>query len=99
MWNSQNIIELVGKNSSNTRLFSFGIGCGASTALVKGVARAGRGKAEFVNENEINKLPQKVNITIPTTLYMYRDSISELDDVTRSSLPNLYHEYRLTNLF
>ena len=66
VWNSQNIIELVGKNANNTRLFSFGIGCGASTALVKGVARAGRGKAEFVNESEINKLPQKVNRKIPS---------------------------------
>ena len=61
VWNSQNIIELVGKNANNTRMFSFGIGCGASTALVKGVARAGRGKAEFVNENEIDKLAQKVS--------------------------------------
>ncbi len=60
VWNSQNIIELVGKHAQNTRVFSFGIGCGASTALVKGVARAGRGKAEFVSEKQINKLAEKV---------------------------------------
>ena len=34
------------------RLFSFGIGEGASTSLVKGIARAGRGKAEFTKESE-----------------------------------------------
>ena len=61
VWNSQNIIDLVAKNSHTTRVFSFGIGCGASTALVKGVARAGRGKAEFVNETQIDRLPQKVS--------------------------------------
>lgn len=34
------------------RCFTFGIGSGASTALVEGLAQAGNGAAEFVKEGE-----------------------------------------------
>ena len=34
------------------RCFTFGIGSGASTVLVEGLARAGNGTAEFVKEGE-----------------------------------------------
>ena len=41
------------------RCFTFGIGSGASTALVEGLARAGNGSAEFVKEGE--RLQPKVS--------------------------------------
>ncbi|XP_054988162.1 von Willebrand factor A domain-containing protein 5A-like [Sorex araneus] len=42
------VIEEVRKNSSKHRCFSFGIGEGASTSLIKGIARASGGAAEFI---------------------------------------------------
>ena len=41
------------------RCFTFGIGSGASTALVKGLAKAGNGTAEFVQHGE--RLQPKVS--------------------------------------
>jgi len=35
-----------------SRVFTFGIGSGASTALVNGIAKAGRGTSEFIKEGE-----------------------------------------------
>ena len=50
--NTSTVIGLVKKNVDKARVFTFGIGEGASTSLVKGLARAGQGKAMFVKDEE-----------------------------------------------
>uniref|UniRef100_H3B1P8 von Willebrand factor A domain containing 5A n=1 Tax=Latimeria chalumnae TaxID=7897 RepID=H3B1P8_LATCH len=50
--NTKQVIEEVRKNASSHRCFSFGIGEGASTALIKGIAKAASGTYEFITEDE-----------------------------------------------
>ena len=52
-----------------SRVFTFGIGSGASTALVKGLAKAGNGTAEFIQEGE--RLQPKVRRWMVVYIYVY----------------------------
>jgi hypothetical protein len=50
--NTDAVIKLVRKHSDTTRVFTFGIGAGASHHLMRGLARAGSGASEFIAPGE-----------------------------------------------
>jgi hypothetical protein len=50
--NTDEIIDLVRKHAAQARFFTFGIGAGASHHLVRGIARASGGAAEFISPGE-----------------------------------------------
>ncbi|KAK7906763.1 hypothetical protein WMY93_015375 [Mugilogobius chulae] len=56
--NTKQVINLVKSNADSHRCFSFGIGEGASSALINGLAKQGRGHAQFITGND--KMQPKV---------------------------------------
>ncbi|KAL8951588.1 MAG: hypothetical protein Q9222_002443 [Ikaeria aurantiellina] len=74
----------VKKSSSSLRIFALGIGDGVSSALIEGVARAGNGFAQTVNNNE--KLDSKVirmlkgGLSAHTTDYSLEVKYQDADD-------------------
>ncbi|KAI0458312.1 von Willebrand factor type A domain-containing protein [Xylaria acuta] len=54
IWNQDSLFDLIRKAATDykCRFFSLGIGSGASTALVEGIATAGNGFSQFVVEGE-----------------------------------------------
>ena len=54
IWNQAELFNYIHESCINSpvRVFSLGIGSGASSSLVEGIARAGDGFAQFVDDNE-----------------------------------------------
>ncbi|XP_029436851.1 von Willebrand factor A domain-containing protein 5A-like isoform X2 [Rhinatrema bivittatum] len=50
--NTKQVISEVSRNADHHRCFAFGIGEGASTALIKGISQAAGGTAEFITGKE-----------------------------------------------
>ena len=50
--NEPEVVALAREHRDSVRIFTFGIGAGASEYLVRGVARASRGAAEFIHPGE-----------------------------------------------
>lgn len=50
--NEDEVMALAREHAKSTRIFSFGIGAGASEHLVRGTARASRGAAEMIHPGE-----------------------------------------------
>ncbi|XP_066540846.1 von Willebrand factor A domain-containing protein 5A-like isoform X2 [Hoplias malabaricus] len=79
VWNVKDILDLVQMHSRSHRCFTFGIGQGASTALVTGMAKEGGGIAQFIKSNDRLQLkvmqslsfalqPSAVDITVKWTV-------------------------------
>ncbi|CAG7821894.1 unnamed protein product [Allacma fusca] len=67
----ENAINLIRKNKPFARVFSLGIGSGASVALVNGIAAEGGGVAEFVissNEKIETKVLDQLKIALKPSL-------------------------------
>ncbi|KAI1145852.1 von Willebrand factor type A domain-containing protein [Nemania diffusa] len=76
IWDQERLFNIIQKASTDhkSRFFSLGIGSGASTALVEGIATAGNGVSQFVAEGE--KMDRKMIRLLKGALMPHIDDYS-----------------------
>ncbi|XP_072528452.1 von Willebrand factor A domain-containing protein 5A-like [Salminus brasiliensis] len=74
--NTKEVLSLVKDNAESHRCFTFGIGEGASTALITGMARNGCGHAQFITGSD--RMQPKVMQSLRYALQPAVDDISEV---------------------
>ncbi|KAI2654016.1 von Willebrand factor A domain-containing protein 5A [Labeo rohita] len=74
VWNTKEVLDLVKSHVYSHRCFSFGIGEGASTALITGMAREGSGHAQFITGTD--RMQPKVMQSLKFALQPAVDNIS-----------------------
>ena len=88
-------------SKSGTRYFSFGIGRGVSSALVKGMAEAGKGEAVFIvstEERMSGKIMQQINRALSPPLTepsINWGSLRLVQEASPKKLPPLFPDSRM----
>jgi len=85
--NTEQVIEIV--KNHNARVFSIGLGYAASTYLVNGIARAGKGVAEYVFPGEA--VQRKVFRQLERAIASQMIDISSIDFGAESSIITPFH--------
>uniref|UniRef100_A0AAX7ULE7 von Willebrand factor A domain containing 5A n=1 Tax=Astatotilapia calliptera TaxID=8154 RepID=A0AAX7ULE7_ASTCA len=81
--NTKEVIDLVKKNSGSHRCFSFGIGEGASSALINGMAKEGGGHAQFITGTD--RMQPKVMQSLRFALQPAVEDVSVTWDLPKGS--------------
>eukprot|EP01124_Arcella_intermedia_P037149 TRINITY_DN987_c0_g1_i12.p1 TRINITY_DN987_c0_g1~~TRINITY_DN987_c0_g1_i12.p1 ORF type:complete len:848 (+),score=254.79 TRINITY_DN987_c0_g1_i12:225-2546(+) len=89
--NLQSVLQYVKFHIDEARIFSFGIGSGVSRPLVDGIAEYGRGKAEYVDANNISlKVTAQLKAALMPILKNVSINWNGLEDPTYTGIQMRY---------